>query len=88
MTLIRCPIMKRKLENGKTYIDETATGIVPTVTQNDRTGAKPLIQTYHLTDYTEEMAAIHDIKRRFDGSFSAARLNQTAQDVLGDWIIE
>lgn len=75
-------------ENGKTYIDETATGIVPTVTQNDRTGAKPLIQTYHLTDYTEEMAAIHDIKRRFDGSFSAARLNQTAQDVLGDWIIE
>lgn len=75
-------------ENGETKIDEKKTGIVPTVTQNDRRGAKPLIQTYHLTDYTEKMAKIHDIYNRFDSTFSAERLNQTAQQVLGDWIIK
>lgn len=74
-----------KDENG-TYIDEENTGMVPIVTQNDRRGAKPLIQTYRLTDYTEEMAKIHDIYNRFDASFSLERLQNTANEVLGDWI--
>ena len=74
-----------KDENG-TYIDEENTGMVPIVTQNDRRGAKPLIQTYRLTDYTEEMAKIHDIYNRFDSSFSLERLQNTANEVLGDWI--
>ena len=74
-----------KDENG-TYIDEENTGMVPIVTQNDRRGAKPLIQTYHLSDYTEEMAKIHDIYNRFDSTFSLERLQNTANEVLGDWI--
>lgn len=74
-----------KDENG-TYIDEENTGMVPIVTQNDRRGPKPLIQTYRLADYTEEMAKIHDIYNRFDSSFSLERLQNTANEVLGDWI--
>lgn len=74
-----------KDENG-TYIDEENTGMVPIVTQNDRRGAKPLIQTYRLSDYTEEMAKIHDIYNRFDSTFSLERLTNTANEVLGDWI--
>ncbi|MBE5927016.1 MAG: CapA family protein [Lachnospiraceae bacterium] len=74
-----------KDETG-TYIDEENTGMVPIVTQNDRRGAKPLIQTYRLSDYTEEMAKIHDIYNRFDSSFSLERLQNTANEVLGDWI--
>lgn len=75
-------------DGDKTQIVKKKTGIVPTVTQNDRRGAKPLIQTYRLTDYTEEMAKIHDIYNRFDSSFSAEKLNQTALQVVGDWIIK
>lgn len=74
-----------KDENG-TYIDKENTGMVPIVTQNDRRGAKPLIQTYHLADYTEEMAKVHDIYNRFDSTFSLERLQNTANEVLGDWI--
>lgn len=75
-------------ENGKTAIDESAAGMVPIVTQNDRRGAKPLIQTYHLADYTQEMAQVHDIHNRFDSTFSLERLQNTANDVLGDWLIQ
>lgn len=75
-------------EGKKTYIDKSKTGIVPLVTQNDRRGAKPLIQTYHLSDYTAEMATIHDIYNRFDRSFSLERLQSTATQVLGEWIIK
>lgn len=75
-------------KNGITTIDESSTGMIPTVTQNDRRGKKPLIQTYRLSDYTEEMAKIHDIYNRFDRTFSLVKLQSTAKEVLGDWIIE
>ncbi|SHJ31800.1 CapA family protein [Parasporobacterium paucivorans] len=75
-------------EDGMTRIKEEETGVVPIVTHNDKTSGKAVIQTYRLTDYTEEMAKVHDIFIRFDNSFSLARLQDLANQVFGDWILK
>lgn len=74
-------------ENGVTRIKEEETGIYPIITHNDKSGGKAVIQTYHITDYTEEMAKVHDIFIRFDSTFSLAKLQQLANEVLGNWIL-
>lgn len=73
-------------ENDITSIKADETGIIPIVTQNDRSSGKSLIQTYHLSDYTEEMARAHDIYLRFDQNFSLSSLQSLANEVLGNWI--
>lgn len=75
-------------EDGVTRIDEGRTGVVPIVTHNDKTGGSAVIQTYHLKDYTEDMAAVHDIYVRFDRNFSRAALQELADRVFGEWVLE
>lgn len=76
-------------ENGKTYIDESGTGVTPVVTQNINMGNfTNQVVVYKLSDYTEDMANQHDIKNSYDASFSAAGLNELAEATFGSWIIK
>lgn len=75
-------------ENGKTYIDESATGVVPVVTHNEFLGNfTDRVVCYKLSDYTEDLAYEHDIYVNGRDNFSLDRLNELAQEIFGNWII-
>lgn len=75
-------------ENGSTYIDETATGVVPIVTHNVNLGNfTNEVVCYKLSDYTEELAYQHDIFTNGRDDFSLGRLQEIANTVFGNWII-
>jgi len=71
--------------NDEVYIEEGA-GIVPIVTHYIW-GTGRLTKTYKLTEYTEELAAQHSIHSVASG-FTVDKLNEIAQEVVGDWIVE
>ncbi len=75
-------------EGDKTYIDESATGVVPIVTHNVNLGDfTNEVVCYKLSDYTEDLASQHDIYTNGRDDFSVARLNEIANTTFGDWII-
>lgn len=67
------------------YIKDGA-GIVPIVTHYIW-GAGRLTKTYRLTEYTKELAAVHSI-HSVTGDFSVSKLNEIAEEVVGEWILE
>ncbi len=75
-------------ENGKTYIDETSTGVVPIVTHNEFLGNfTDRVVCYKLSDYTEDLAYEHDIYVNGRDNFSLERLNELSSEIFGEWII-
>ena len=75
-------------EGDKTYIDESSTGVTPVVTHNINMGDfTNQVIVYPLSDYTEEMAAEHDIHYNYDASFSKENLENLANEIFGDWIV-
>ncbi len=75
-------------ENGKTYIDESATGVVPVVTHNENLGGfTDRVVCYKLSDYTEDLAYEHDIYVNGRDNFSLDRLKELANEIFGNWII-
>lgn len=76
-------------ENGETYIDESATGVVPTVTHNEYVGDfTNRVVCYKLSDYTEDLAWQHDIVTNYrEDGFSLERLQEIANTTFGNWII-
>ena len=71
------------------HIDESATGVIPVVTHNvHKASFTNKVVVYKLSDYTEELAKEHTIKRSFDSSFSKAKLDELAKKVFGSWILE
>ncbi|MCQ2513340.1 MAG: CapA family protein [Lachnospiraceae bacterium] len=75
-------------ENGKTYIDESATGVVPVVTHNENLGGfTDRVVCYKLSDYTEDLAYEHDIYVNGRDNFSLERLHELADEIFGKWII-
>ncbi len=76
-------------ENGSTYIDEGATGVVPIVTHNiDHGNFTNEVVCYKLSDYTEDLANSHDIVVNGRDQFSLGWLQEIATTTFGDWIIE
>ena len=76
-------------EDGRTYIDESATGVVPVVTHNIPMGGfTQQVVCYKLQDYTPELAEEHDIYVNGRDNFSYDILNQLADDIFGSWIIQ
>lgn len=75
-------------EDGKTFIDESATGVVPIVTHNiDCGGFTNNVVCYKLSDYTEELSYGHDIYTNGRDRFSLDWLHEIANTTFGDWII-
>lgn len=71
-----------------THIDyEGQTGVVPIVCHNDRTGSKPNITAYKLSDYNDSLCSIHSTRMR-GYTFNMDWLNKTSKEIFGDWIIE
>lgn len=76
-------------EDGRTYIDESATGVVPVVTHNIPMGGfTQKVVCYKLQDYTPELAEEHDIYVNGRDNFSYDLLNELADDIFGSWIIQ
>ena len=79
------PVVK---EGDKTYIEEDGTGVTPVVTHNVNMGNfTNQVTVYPLSEYTEDLAAQHDIAQQYDFSFSKENLDNLANEVFGDWII-
>ena len=76
-------------EGDNTYIDESATGVVPVVTHNVPTGEyfTQKVVCYKLQDYSEELAEEHDIYVNGRDYFNYDRLNELANEIFGSWII-
>ncbi|MCR5846084.1 MAG: CapA family protein [bacterium] len=71
------------------HIDEKSTGVIPLVTHNVHTASfTNKVIVYKLSDYTEALAKEHTIRKRFDSSFSKAKLDELANKVFGKWILE
>ena len=76
-------------EGGRTYIDESATGVVPVVTHNVPAGGfTQNVVCYKLQDYSQELADEHDIVVNGRDYFSYDRLNELAYEIFGSWIIQ
>ncbi len=76
-------------ENGETFIDKEATGVVPIVCHNiDHGNFTNEVVIYKLSDYTEELANSHDIVVNGRDRFSLDWLKEIADTTFGDWIIE
>ena len=76
-----------KDEQGAHIVADSAK-VVPVVTHNDKTGDPVVIQTYYLTDYTQDLADVHDTYLTYDDAFSLDLLKQKAQNVFGSWMID
>ena len=76
-----------KDEQGAHIVADSAK-VVPVVTHNDKTGDPVVIQTYYLTDYTQDLADVHDTYLTYDDAFSVDLLKQKAQSVFGSWMID
>ena len=75
-------------EGDNTYIDESATGVVPVVTHNVPAGGfTQNVVCYKLQDYSEELAEEHDIYVNGRDYFNYDRLNELANEIFGSWII-
>ena len=73
-------------EGGKTYIDESATGVVPIVTHNiNHGGFTNEVVCYKLSDYTEELVYQHDIYT--NERLLAGAAHEIANEIFGSWII-
>ena len=76
-------------EGDHTYIDESATGVVPVVTHNVPAGGfVQNVVCYKLQDYSEELAEQHDIYVNGRDYFNYDRLNELANEIFGSWIIQ
>lgn len=76
-------------EDGRTYIDESATGVVPIVTHNIPMGGfTQNVVCYKLQDYSVELAEEHDIYVNGRDYFNYDRLNELADEIFGSWIIQ
>lgn len=74
----------KKDETGA-YIDDA--GIIPLVTHYVWGTSDRVIRTYKLSDYTTDLASQHSICD-YDNTFSCSRLNELANEIVGDWILE
>lgn len=72
-------------KGNKVWIKKGA-GIVPIVTHYIW-GEGRITKTYRINEYTEALAAVHSI-HTVTSDFSIEKLNEIAETVVGDWIIE
>ena len=72
-------------ENDSVYIAEA--GIVPTVTHYEWVKGTSMHKTYRLSEYTSKLEKRHSLNY-YDSTFSIKNLQQLADQIIGDWIID
>ncbi len=72
-------------ENGSVNI--TNAGIVPTITHYEWIKGTSMHKTYKLSDYTNKLERRHSLNY-YDSTFSTKNLQQLADQIIGDWIID
>lgn len=77
-----------KTDEGTDIVEDEAK-VIPVVTHNDKTGDQTVIAAHYLSDYSDELSSVHDVKLNTDDSFSVASLQSIADQVWGsDWIAD
>lgn len=71
--------------NDSVYIENA--GIVPIITHYEWVNGKSMHKTYKLYDYTKKLEKRHSIIH-YDSTFSTKNLQQLANQIIGDWIID
>ena len=72
-------------EDGSAHIINA--GITPTITHYEWVKGTSLHKTYKLSDYTEKLERRHSLNY-YDSTFSIKNLQQLADQIIGDWIID
>ena len=72
-------------ENDSVYIADA--GIVPTITHYEWIKGTSMHKTYKLSDYTSKLEKRHSLNY-YDSTFSTKNLQQLANQIIGDWIID
>jgi len=87
-------IVKFTKTGDEVVVGADGTGVIPIVNhwEDDSAGNSWIKGIYKLSDYTEELAAKHGLHNHYPNDSSAnitkAYLDQVANDVFGDWILE
>lgn len=71
-------------DSDSIYIDQA--GIIPIITHYEWVKGTSLHKTYKLSDYTEKLEKRHSLNY-YDSTFSIKNLQQLADQIIGDWII-
>ena len=72
-------------DSDSVYIDNA--GIVPTITHYEWVKGTSMHKTYKLSDYTSKLEKRHSLNY-YDSTFSTKNLQQLANQIIGDWIID
>jgi hypothetical protein len=79
--------VKIKQDDEGTYLDEESIKVIPVVTQNDKTKDPGEISAYYLSDFTNDMADVHDVKINTDADFSKEKIEEIFTDVFDSSMI-
>ena len=72
-------------ENDSIYIADA--GIVPTITHYEWVKGTSMHKTYRFSEYTSKLERRHSLNY-YDSTFSIKNLQQLADQIIGDWIID
>lgn len=72
-------------EDGSAHIINA--GITPTITHYEWVKGTSMHKTYKLSDYTNNLERRHSLNY-YDSTFSIKNLQQLADQIIGDWIID
>ena len=72
-------------EDGSAHIINA--GITPTITHYEWVKGTSMHKTYKLSDYTSNLERRHSLNY-YDSTFSIKNLQQLADQIIGDWIID
>ena len=72
-------------DNDSVYIENA--GIVPTITHYEWIKGTSMHKTYRLSNYTSKLERRHSLNY-YDSTFSKKNLQQLANQIIGDWIID
>jgi hypothetical protein len=72
-------------EDGSAHIINA--GITPTITHYEWVKRTSMHKTYKLSDYTNNLERRHSLNY-YDSTFSIKNLQQLANQIIGDWIID
>lgn len=72
-------------EGDSVYISNA--GIVPTITHYEWINGTSMHKTYKFSDYTSKLEKRHSLNC-YDSTFSIKNLQQLADQIIGDWIID
>ena len=72
-------------ENDSVYIADA--GIIPTITHYEWIKGTSMHKTYRFSEYTSKLERRHSLNY-YDSTFSIKNLQQLADQIIGDWIID